>query len=71
MTQVLHSLPSLSLLPSQPVDADQSCHLPEFGVPGDHGGFLPDGGGYGEAIGRGKGVLPLDSLKNFPKLGYL
>jgi hypothetical protein len=42
------------LLPSQPVDADHSFHLPEFGVPGDHGGFLFDGGGNGKAVGIGK-----------------
>ena len=45
------SLSVLFLLPSQPVDADESFHLPEFGVPGDHGGFLLDGGGYGKAVG--------------------
>jgi hypothetical protein len=54
------SLSVFFLLPPQPVDADQSFHLSEFGVPGDHGGFLLDGGGYGKAVGIGKGVLPLD-----------
>jgi hypothetical protein len=61
------SLSVLFLLPSQPVDADQSFHLPEFGVPGDHGGFLLDGCGHRKAVGIGKSVLSLD----FGRLDYI
>ena len=61
-----NSLSVLFLLPSQPVDADQSIHLPEFGVPSDHGGFLLDGGGNGKAVGIGKDdiLTIIDTYRN-------
>jgi hypothetical protein len=38
--EVVSHSPSFSFFPPQPIDADQSFHLLEFGVSGDHGGFL-------------------------------